>query len=113
MRRTLSLLLSTVLASAALFMAPAASWAYPFWAQQNYESPREATGKLVCANCHLAKLPTQVEVPQAVMPDTVFKAVVKIPYDTSLQQVRRHVRQGAYFDHLPGLEGYALREALL
>ena len=87
MRRTLSLLLSTVLASAALFMAPAASWAYPFWAQQNYESPREATGKLVCANCHLAKLPTQVEVPQAVMPDTVFKAVVKIPYDTSLQQV--------------------------
>ncbi len=87
MRRTLSLLLSTVLASAALFLAPAASWAYPFWAQQNYESPREATGKLVCANCHLAKLPTQVEVPQAVMPDTVFKAVVKIPYDTSVQQV--------------------------
>ncbi|MCP9884460.1 apocytochrome f [Synechococcus sp. ATX 2A4] len=87
MRRTLSLLLSTVLATAALFMAPAASWAYPFWAQQNYESPREATGKLVCANCHLAKLPTQVEVPQAVMPDTVFKAVVKIPYDTSVQQV--------------------------
>ncbi len=87
MRRTLSLLLSTVLASAALFLAPSASWAYPFWAQQNYESPREATGKLVCANCHLAKLPTQVEVPQAVMPDTVFKAVVKIPYDTSVQQV--------------------------
>lgn len=87
MRRTLSLLLSTVLASAAIFLAPAASWAYPFWAQQNYESPREATGKLVCANCHLAKLPTQVEVPQAVMPDTVFKAVVKIPYDTSVQQV--------------------------
>jgi apocytochrome f len=87
MRRTLSLLLSTVLASAALFLAPSATWAYPFWAQQNYESPREATGKLVCANCHLAKLPTQVEVPQAVMPDTVFKAVVKIPYDTSVQQV--------------------------
>lgn len=70
-----------------LLAAPQASWAYPFWAQQNYDSPREATGKLVCANCHLAKKVTQVEVPQAVMPDTVFKAVVKIPYDTSLQQV--------------------------
>ena len=28
-----------------------------------------------------------MEVPQSVLPDTVFKAVVKIPYDTSLQQV--------------------------
>ncbi len=87
MRRTLSLLLSTLLASAALLFAPQASWAYPFWAQQNYASPREATGKIVCANCHLAKKLTQVEVPQAVMPDTVFKAVVKIPYDTAVQQV--------------------------
>jgi apocytochrome f len=87
MRRTLSLLLSTLLASAALLLAPQASWAYPFWAQQNYASPREATGKIVCANCHLAKKLTQVEVPQAVMPDTVFKAVVKIPYDTAVQQV--------------------------
>ena len=28
-----------------------------------------------------------MEVPQAVFPDTVFKAVVEIPYDTSIQQV--------------------------
>jgi len=77
----LSLML-TVLISAA-----SPSWAYPFWAQQNYASPREATGKIVCANCHLAKKPTRVEVPQAVMPDTVFKAVVEIPYDTAVQQV--------------------------
>ncbi|CAK6693881.1 apocytochrome f [Synechococcus sp. BA-124 BA4] len=87
MRRSLSLLLSSLLVAAALLVAPQASWAYPFWAQQNYASPREATGKIVCANCHLAKKATQVEVPQAVMPDTVFKAVVKIPYDTSVQQV--------------------------
>ncbi|EAQ74980.1 MULTISPECIES: cytochrome f [unclassified Synechococcus] len=87
MRRSLSLLLSSLLVAAALLVAPQASWAYPFWAQQNYDSPREATGKIVCANCHLAKKATQVEVPQAVMPDTVFKAVVKIPYDTTLQQV--------------------------
>ena len=42
---------------------------------------------MVCANCHLAKKTTQVEVPQSVFPDSVFKAVVKIPYDTSIQQV--------------------------
>jgi apocytochrome f len=80
-------LLGAALALALLLSAAAPSWAYPFWAQQNYDSPREATGKIVCANCHLAQKPTRVEVPQAVFPDTVFKAVVEIPYDTSVQQV--------------------------
>ncbi len=67
---------------------PQSAAAYPFWAQQTYpETPREPTGRIVCANCHLAAKPSEVEVPQSVLPDTVFKAVVKIPYDTSLQQV--------------------------
>jgi apocytochrome f len=66
---------------------PKAASAYPFWAQQNYETPREPTGRIVCANCHLAAKPVDIEVPQAVLPDTVFKAVVKIPYDTNVQQV--------------------------
>lgn len=67
---------------------PQAAAAYPFWAQQQYpETPREATGRIVCANCHLAAKRTEVEVPQSVLPDTVFEAVVKIPYDTSTQQV--------------------------
>jgi apocytochrome f len=62
--------------------------AYPFWAQQTYpETPREATGRIVCANCHLGVKPTKVEVPQAVLPDSVFEAVVKIPYDPNVQQV--------------------------
>jgi apocytochrome f len=62
--------------------------AYPFWAQQTApETPREATGRIVCANCHLAAKPAEVEVPQSVKPDTVFEAVVKIPYDLSSQQV--------------------------
>jgi apocytochrome f len=91
MRRSLSALLGTALSvtlSLGVLLAGASpSWAYPFWAQQNYASPREATGKIVCANCHLAKKATRVEVPQAVFPDTVFKAVVEIPYDTSVQQV--------------------------
>jgi len=91
MRRSLSSLLGsligTSLALAVVLGAARPSWAYPFWAQQNYASPRKATGKIVCANCHLAKKATRVEVPQAVFPDTVFKAVVEIPYDTSVQQV--------------------------
>jgi len=87
MRRSLSLLLGSLLGITVILAGASPSWAYPFWAQQNYASPREATGKIVCANCHLAKMPTRVEVPQAVFPDTVFKAVVEIPYDTSVQEL--------------------------
>ncbi|PWA59310.1 hypothetical protein CTI12_AA393320 [Artemisia annua] len=31
--------------------------------------------------------PVDIEVPQAVLPDTVFEAVVRIPYDMQLKQV--------------------------
>ncbi|MEM7771679.1 MAG: apocytochrome f [Cyanobacteria bacterium P01_E01_bin.6] len=68
-----------------IYCQPAA--AYPFWAQQNYDSPREATGRIVCANCHLGAMPTEIEVPQSVLPDTVFKAIVKVPYDLDTKQV--------------------------
>ncbi|BAZ45819.1 cytochrome f [Chondrocystis sp. NIES-4102] len=62
--------------------------AYPFWAQQTApETPREATGRIVCANCHLAEKKAEIEIPQSVLPDSVFEAVVKIPYDLSSQQV--------------------------
>lgn len=66
---------------------PQAAAAYPVYAQQAYSNPREATGRIVCANCHLGAKSTKVEIPQSVLPDTVFEAVVKIPYDTSVQQV--------------------------
>ena len=49
---------------------PLNSEAYPIFAQQNYENPREATGRIVCANCHLAKKAVDIEVPQAVLPNT-------------------------------------------
>jgi apocytochrome f len=68
---------------------------YPIFAQQNYESPREATGRIVCANCHLAQKPVEIEVPQAVLPDTVFEAVVKIPYDQEIKQVLGNGKKGA------------------
>ena len=51
---------------------PKISYAYPVFAQQAYQNPREATGRIVCANCHLAQKPVEIEVPQAVLPDTVF-----------------------------------------
>tara|TARA_B100001758_G_scaffold232200_1_gene229328 strand:- start:1567 stop:2496 length:930 start_codon:yes stop_codon:yes gene_type:complete len=87
MRRLFSPLLAALIMGMAVLTAPTASWAYPFWAQQNYDSPREATGKIVCANCHLANKLTQAEVPQSVLPDSVFKAVVKVPYQSGLQEV--------------------------
>ena len=68
--------------------------AYPVFAQQNYANPREATGRIVCANCHLAQKAVELELPQAVLPDTVFEAVVKIPYDQQVQQVLGNGKQG-------------------
>ncbi len=70
------------------------SFAYPIFAQQNYENPREANGRIVCANCHLAQKPVEIEVPQAVLPDTVFEAVVKIPYDKQVKQVLANGKKG-------------------
>lgn len=84
---TLALLAALTIFLGSDLLLPQSAAAYPFWAQQNYESPREATGRIVCANCHLGAKPTELEVPQSVLPDTVFKAVVKIPYDSDAQQV--------------------------
>ena len=74
---------------------PSISEAYPIFAQQAYEDPREATGRIVCANCHLAKKPVDIEVPQSILPDTVSEAVVKIPYDTQIKQVLANGKKGA------------------
>ena len=76
-----------ILGLAGTLLSPKVSYAYPVFAQNAYQNPREATGRIVCANCHLAQKPTEVEVPQGVLPDTVFEAVVEIPYDTSVKQV--------------------------
>jgi len=73
---------------------PSVSEAYPIFAQQGYENPREATGRIVCANCHLAKKSVDIEVPQSVLPNTVFEAVVKIPYDLQVKQVLANGKKG-------------------
>ena len=82
-----NLFIFTLFLAASFVFFPRTTFAYPFWAQQNYESPREATGKIVCANCHLAQMPTIAEVPQSVGADSVFKAVVKIPYKNNLKEI--------------------------
>merc|ERR1711937_552350 len=67
---------------------------YPIFAQQNYKNPREANGRIVCANCHLAQKPVAVEVPQAVLPNMVFAAMVRIPLDPQVKQVIGNGKSG-------------------
>ena len=88
MHRPTALVLSLLISCLTLVGLPSTAHAYPFWAQQSAPaSPRETTGKIVCANCHLAKRTTQVELPQAVFPDTVFTATVKVPYESGLKEI--------------------------
>lgn len=61
--------------------------AFPIYAQQGYENPREATGRIVCANCHLAEKPVSIEVPKAILPNTIFEAKIEIPYSIKTKQI--------------------------
>jgi apocytochrome f len=83
----------TFFSSAVLFF-PKESLAFPIYAQQAYENPREANGRIVCANCHLAQKPTEIESPSSVLPDTVFETVVSIPYDTTKKQILGNGQKG-------------------
>ena len=68
--------------------------AFPIYAQNAYANPREANGRIVCANCHLAQKPTLIESPSSVLPNSVFEAVVKIPYDLESKQVLGNGKKG-------------------
>nr|WCH56335.1 apocytochrome f [Hypnea sp.] len=74
--------------------SPVESIAFPIYAQQAYENPREATGRIVCANCHLAQKNVEIEAPQAVLPNTVFETIVKIPYNTNNKQILGNGQKG-------------------
>jgi len=80
--------------SSCVLVFPQDSLAFPIYAQQAYENPREANGRIVCANCHLAQKPTEFEAPTSVLPDSVFETVVKIPYDTTKKQVLGNGQKG-------------------
>ena len=80
--------------SSICFLFPQASFAFPIYAQQAYENPREANGRIVCANCHLAQKPTEFESPTSVLPDSIFETIVKIPYDTTKKQILGNGQKG-------------------
>jgi apocytochrome f len=88
-RKNLNLIILSVLLGVS-FKASA----FPIYAQNAYANPREANGRIVCANCHLAQKPTQIESPAAVLPNSVFEAVVKIPYDLNLKQILGNGKSG-------------------
>lgn len=67
---------------------------FPIYAQQGYENPREATGRIVCANCHLAQKPVSIEVPKSVLPNTIFEAKVSVPYDVNTKQILGNGTEG-------------------
>jgi len=82
-----SLLLTLTIAITSFGFGVQESSAYPVFAQQNYSNPRAANGKLACANCHLNQKAIEIEAPQAVLPNSVFEVEIKVPYNTSLQQI--------------------------
>lgn len=83
-----------LLISIANLSFPNLSNAYPIYAQQAYENPREATGRIVCANCHLVQKPIKIETPKSVLPNSVFEAKVHIPYDTKDKQILANGSKG-------------------
>jgi apocytochrome f len=89
MKKQFKTLICSISAAFMIFgnLLPETAQAYPIYAQQAYANPREANGRIACANCHLAQKPTAIESPSAVLPDTVFEAIVKIPYDVSKKQL--------------------------
>lgn len=84
----LSFLISLIL------LLPNNVFAFPIYAQQAYQNPREANGRIVCANCHLATKPTEFEGPTSVLPDSIFETVVKIPYDITSKQLLGNGQKG-------------------
>ena len=68
--------------------------AYPIFAQQNYRNPREANGRIVCANCHLAQKAVEIRIPQSVFPSTIMEVVIEVPYDNKVKQVLGNGKKG-------------------
>jgi apocytochrome f len=87
-------LLSSFFLTFLVFINPIKTSAFPIYAQQAYQNPREANGRIVCANCHLAQKVTQFETPTSVLPDSVFETIVKIPYDLTKKQILGNGKKG-------------------
>lgn len=77
-----------------IFFLPSKSKAFPIYAQQGYENPREANGRIVCANCHLAQNNIKIESPTAVLPNKVFETIVQVPFDLTKRQILGNGQKG-------------------
>lgn len=77
-----------------LVSCPQISLAFPIYAQQAYETPREANGRIVCANCHLAQKPVNFEAPSTILPNSIFEALIKVPYDDKKTQILANGKKG-------------------
>lgn len=83
--KTILLLAISIFSLTSFIVNPA--YSFPVYAQQSYDNPREATGRIVCANCHLAQRSVSIEIPKSILPNSVFEAKVFIPYDISNKQI--------------------------
>ena len=92
-RKQISQFIAYISLAGMVFLSEAV-YAFPIYAQQAYANPREANGRIACANCHLAQKPVEIEAPSAVLPDKVFEAEVKIPYNLSSKQVLANGKKG-------------------
>lgn len=82
-----SFLKVSILSLVSIFLVTFNAQAYPIFARQYFSSPREVSGRIACSYCHLAQKPIELSLPQSVFPNTVFEAVVKVPYNKELKQV--------------------------
>jgi apocytochrome f len=76
------------------YFNPLETLAFPIYAQQSYENPREPNGKIVCANCHLAQKPVELEIPKSILPNSVFETIVKIPVNKENKQILSNGAKG-------------------
>lgn len=76
------------------FTFPKNVFAFPIYAQQTYENPREANGRIVCANCHLAQKPISLKTPSAVVPNSIFETILQIPFDDTKTQILEGGKRG-------------------
>ena len=70
------------------------SSAFPLFAQQKYANPIDATERIACANCHLAKKQININAPQTVYPNTLFDAILELSKDIPMEQVTATGKRG-------------------
>ena len=81
-----------------IIILPNLSYAYPLFSQKSYpNNPREISGKIICANCHLEEKIIETKIPRTVLPDTIFDVIISIPYDTSIKQLEADGNRSSMF----------------